>query len=170
MSSTQVPMRALPFEQLAAVELDPEFVRAVHDMFGEKMAFNRLLGLRLTRSTPLVSEAAMDLRPELIGHYAHRRIHGGAIAAALDTMGGLAVMNAIGARYQHEPLEQRLRHFMHLSTIDLRIDYLRPGLDEHYTLRAEVLRLGSRLASTRMEFMTGEGRVLALGTAAYMVA
>ena len=49
MSSTQVPTRALPFEQLAAVELDPEFVRAVHDMFGEKMAFNRLLGLRLTR-------------------------------------------------------------------------------------------------------------------------
>ena len=35
---------------------------------------------------------------------------------------------------------QRLHRFGKLGTIDLRIDYLRPGIGEHFELRAEVLR------------------------------
>ena len=45
------------------------------------------------------------------------------------------------------PLE-RLRRFGKLGTIDLRVDYLRPALGERFTLSAEVLRLGSRVATT----------------------
>ena len=47
---------------------------------------------------------------------------------------------------------QRLHRFARLGTIDLRVDYPRPGIGEHFDLRAEVLRLGSRVANTRMEF------------------
>lgn len=166
MSTNQRP---LSFDQLHEVVLEDAFVRASVDIFEERITFNKLLGLRAVRCTPLVSEAVLEMRDDLIGHYGHNRIHGGVISAALDTIGGLAVMNAIGARYQHEPVEQRLQHFSRLGTIDLRVDYLHPGIGERFRMRAEVLRLGARLASTRMEFMAEDGKVLSLGTASYIV-
>ena len=49
------------------------------------------------------------------------------------------------------------------------MDYLHPGIGTRFRMRAEVLRLGARLASTRMEFMSEEGKVLSLGTASYVV-
>ena len=54
-------------------------------------------------------------------------------------------------------------------TRDLRVDYLRPGISEHFELRAEVLRLGSRVASTRMEFFGADGKLLSTGAGAYIV-
>ena len=56
-----------------------------------------------------------------------------------------------------------------LGTIDLRIDYLRPAIGEWFELRAEVLRCGSRVASTRMEFLGANGTLLSMGSAAYIV-
>jgi len=84
-------------------------------------------------------------------------------------MGGLACMAAIGARHMDEPPEQRLHRFAKLGTIDLRIDYLRPGIGSHFELSAEVLRLGSRVASTRMEFRGPDGKLLSAGSGAYIV-
>jgi uncharacterized protein (TIGR00369 family) len=109
------------------------------------------------------------MRPELIGHFAHQRMHGGVISATLDAMGGLAVMAAIGARHMDEPPEARLLRFGKLGTIDLRIDYLRPAVGARFHARAEVLRLGSRVASTRMEFTDDQGRLLSAGAGAYIV-
>ena len=65
---------------------------------------------------------------ELVGHLTYRRLQGGVTSARLDAMDGLAVMAAIGARYVDESPIQRLHHFGKLGTIDLRVDYLRPGV------------------------------------------
>lgn len=64
---------------------------------------------------------------------------------------------------------QRLARFAKLGTIDLRVDYLRPGVGERFDLEAEVLRLGSRVASTRMAFRGADGKLLATGAGAYIV-
>jgi uncharacterized protein (TIGR00369 family) len=158
---TAVPFPASGFE--------PEFVAALKDIFEQKIAFNRVLGLQITQISPERAVARIAMKPELIGHFGHQRIHGGVISAGLDAMGGLAVMAAIGARHMDEPPLQRLQRFAKLGTIDLRVDYLRPGLAEHFELRAEVLRLGSRVASTRMEFLDADGKLLSAGAAAYIV-
>jgi len=92
------------------------------------------------------------------------------ISATLDAMGGLAVMAAIGARHLDEPVDARLARFGKLGTIDLRVDYLRPATGPRFTTTAHVLRLGSRVASTRMEFMDTTGKLLSTGAAAYIVA
>lgn len=110
------------------------------------------------------------MRPQLIGHYSYNRLHGGVISAGLDAMGGLAVMAAIGARHMDEPPEQRLHRFAKLGTIDLRVDYLRPGVGEYFDLHATVMRLGSRVASTRMEFRGGDGKLLSTGAGVYIMA
>ena len=152
-----------------AVVFEPEFIEGVKKVFEEMIVFNQMLGLKVTSVLPERVTARIDMRNELIGHYAYNRIHGGVISAGLDAMGGLAVMAAIGARHMDESVQQRLHRFGKLGTIDLRVDYLRPGIGEWFELRAEVMRLGSRVASTRMEFLGADGKLLSTAAAAYIV-
>ena len=150
-------------------EFEPEFIAGLKAIFEEKIVFNQVLGLKITSVLPERVTARIEMKHELIGHYSHNRVHGGVISAGLDAMGGLACMAAIGARHMDETPEQRLHRFGKLGTIDLRIDYLRPGVGDFFELRAEVMRLGSRVASTRMEFLGPDGKLLSCGSGAYIV-
>lgn len=154
----------------AAVQFEPEFVTGLKKIWEEMIVFNQVLGLKIIAVEPERVSARIVMRRELIGHYTHNRIHGGVISACLDGMGGLAVMAAIGARHMDEPPGVRLLRFNKLSTIDIRVDYLRPGIGEYFDLHAQVMRLGSRVASTRMEFCGADGKLLSTGAAAYMLA
>jgi uncharacterized protein (TIGR00369 family) len=151
------------------VVFEPEFVSALAEIFEQRIVFNQVLGLKVVSVMPERVVGRVAMRPELVGHYAYNRVHGGVISASLDALGGLAVMAAIGARHMDESIEHRLHRFAKLGTIDLRIDYLRPGIGETFELTAEVMRLGSRVATTRMEFLGADGKLLSCGTAAYIV-
>jgi uncharacterized protein (TIGR00369 family) len=151
------------------VVFEPEFVDALKDIFEQRIVFNQVLGLKIVSIAPERVVGRVAMQPQLVGHFAYNRVHGGVISASLDALGGLAVMAAIGARHMDEPVAQRLHRFGKLGTIDLRIDYLRPGIGEAFELRAEVMRLGSRVASTRMEFLGTAGKLLSCGSAAYIV-
>lgn len=151
------------------VAFEPEFVAGLKDIFEEKVVFNKLIGLKVDELRGDCVTAHLDMRPDLIGHFLFNRLHGGVISAALDAMGGLAVMAAVGARHMSEEPLQRLHRFGRLGTIDLRIDYLQPGIGERFLMRAGVLRLGSRVATTRMEFLDVEDKLLAYGVATYIV-
>ena len=153
----------------AEIEFEEEFVTGLKKVFEEMIVFNQVLGLKITSLKPTQVRGRIDMKPDLIGHFSFNRIHGGVISAGLDAMGGLAVMAAIGARHMDETPLQRLHRFGKLGTIDLRIDYLRPGVGEYFELRAEVMRLGSRVASTRMEFLGADGKLLSTGSGAYIV-
>ena len=159
----------MPKSLISVSEFEPEFITGLKAIFEEKIVFNQVLGLKITSLAPALVTGRIDMRPELVGHFSFNRIHGGVISAGLDAMGGLAAMAAIGARHMDESPLQRLHRFSKLGTIDLRIDYLRPGISEYFELRAEVLRLGSRVASTRMAFSGADGKLLASGAAAYIV-
>ena len=154
---------------LAPAAFEPEFIAGLKQIFEEKIVFNQVLGLKVTELTPLFATGRIVMKPELVGHYAYNRIHGGVVSAGLDAMAGLAIMAAIGARHMDETPAQRMQRFAKLGTIDLRVDYLRPAIGEFFELRAEVLRLGSRVASTRMEFLGADGKLLSTGAGAYIV-
>ena len=91
-----------------APEFEEEFIAGLKAIFEEKIVFNQLLGLKVTSLKPDRVTGRIEMRPELIGHYAYNRVHGGVISAGLDAMGGLAVMAAIGARHMDEAPAQRL--------------------------------------------------------------
>jgi uncharacterized protein (TIGR00369 family) len=156
-------------ETTAVTDFEPEFVAGLTRIFDDMIPFNRVLGLKVTSLRADGVKGRLDMRPELIGHFISQRLHGGVISAGLDAMGGVAVMAAIGARHMDESPMQRLHRFGKLGTIDLRIDFLRPATGEHFELRANVLRLGSRVATARMEFLGADGTLLASGAAAYIV-
>ncbi|HYF21226.1 MAG TPA: thioesterase family protein [Ramlibacter sp.] len=151
-------------------DFEPEFIAGLRQIFERSIAFNQVLGLKIVQLKPEGPVSArIEMKPQLVGHFAYQRLHGGVISAGLDSMGGLACMAAIGARHMDEPPEARLHRFTKLGTIDLRVDYLRQAIGDHFDLRAEVLRLGSRVASTRMEFLAADGTLLSTAAAAYIV-
>jgi uncharacterized protein (TIGR00369 family) len=87
------------------------------------------------------------------------------ISAVLDVAAGFAIHCAILER--HKP-EAKIE-FPKMGTVDLRVDYLRPGRGKHFETTARVVRLGSRIAVTHMEMVNDEGELIATGSAAYVV-
>lgn len=153
----------------APSDFEPVFIAGLKAIFEERIVFNQVLGLKIVSLKPDRVIGRIDMRRDLVGHPAYNRLHGGVVAAGLDAMGGLACLAAVGGRHMDEPPEARLQRFSKLGTIDLRIDYLRPAIGDHFELRAEVLRLGSRVGSTRMEFLGPDGKLLSTGAGAYII-
>jgi uncharacterized protein (TIGR00369 family) len=56
-----------------------------------------------------------------------------------------------------------------IGTIDLRVDYLRPGRGNYFIATGRVVRLGNRVAVAHMELVNDSGDQIATGGAAYMV-
>ena len=63
-------------------------------------------------------------------------------ATSLDTVGGFAVALAVAEKHAHETAEQIVNRFGRFGTIDLRVDYLRPGIGARFYAGARVVRLG----------------------------
>ena len=68
----------------------------------------------------------------------------------------------LGLRVQ-QLLPQRLLRF------DLRVDFLRPGLGQHFIASAELTRLGGRVGSTQMRLHNDAGDLIATAAAACIV-
>ena len=161
--------KPLHAQDVSDVQFEDEFIDGLKDMVENKIVFNSVIGLKITSIRPNRVKARIDMRPELVGHYMYNRLHGGVVSAALDALAGIAAIAALGARHMDESPQQRLQRFAKLGTIDLRVDYLRPAIGEYFELQAEVLRLGSRVASTRMEFFAADGKLLSTGAGAYII-
>jgi uncharacterized protein (TIGR00369 family) len=159
-------MTGTPRDAVEQARLDAALV----DLFERRIVFNQLLALKIESVTPGDVRARFDMRPELVGHYAYGRLHGGVISAVLDALGGLALMAGIGQRHASDSTDQVLHRFAKMGTIDLRVDFLRPGIGHHFLAQAEVMRLGGRVGSTQMRLVNDQGTLIATGAAAYMIA
>jgi len=137
-------------------------------LFETALPFNKLLGLQLLSFAP--PQLRLVMKPELVGHPMSGRLHGGVISATLDTMGGLALAVAITHKHADESAEQLVLRFAKVGTIDLRVDYLRQGIGMHFVASAEVMRLGGRVGTTQMKLVNNEGTLIAIGSAAYVLA
>ena len=150
------------------VNFEPEFLEALREIYEDKIVFNHWMGLKIVSIQATGIVAHLTMKPDLVGHFAYNRIHGGVISAALDAMGSLAVMAAMGAKHMDELPANRIERFTRHSTIDLRIDFLRPGIGDEFTIHAEAVRVGARVGNARMEFRAADGKLLSTGTAAYL--
>jgi len=139
------------------------------DMFEQRITFNTVLGLKVLSVKPGDVRGRITMRPELVGHYTYGRLHGGVISATLDAMGGLGLMVAIAERHPADNTMQVMQRFSRMGTIDLRIDYLRQGLGQHFVASSEVMRLGGRVGSVQMRLVNDEGTLIATGAGAYMI-
>jgi uncharacterized protein (TIGR00369 family) len=110
--------------------MDPETLKQAMESF---IPFNAFLGVRVTEVRKGFVRMEIPFRQELVGDPLRPALHGGVISALADTCGGAAVWVSI-----EDPKAR-------VSTIDLRIDYLRPAKLEVLVAEAEVVRLGNRV-------------------------
>ena len=136
--------------------------------FEQWIPFNRMLGLKIDSLDPAAPRLHFDMRPELVGNPIRQILHGGVISAALDVVGGLAIaLASISA--SDNALEVALQTFPNIGTIDLRVDYLRPGRGNHFIATGRVVRLGGRVAVAHTELVNDADEQIATGSAAYIV-
>lgn len=142
---------------------------ALRDLFERLIPFNQVLGLKVLSVVPGDVRGRFEMKPELVGHPLYGRLHGGVISAVLDAMGGLAGLVAVAERHAHEPAQQVMHRFARFGTIDLRIDFLRQGLGQHFDASAKVTRLGGRIGSAQMAMHNDGGELIATGAASFVV-
>ena len=110
--------------------MDEQMLRKIMEDF---IPFNRFLGLKVIDVQKGFVRMEIPFRDELVGDPQRPALHGGVMSALADTAGGMAVWSKID--------DERSR----VSTIDLRVDYLRPGKLETLVAEAQVVRLGNRV-------------------------
>ena len=118
--------------------------------------FNTFLGMQVEEAEAGVAIMRIPTRPELTGDPFRPALHGGVISALADTVGGLAVFTQI-------------KQGQTASTLDLRVDYLRPGnVDQDLYARSTVIRMGNRVAATQTTvYQDNFDAPIALATAVY---
>lgn len=162
-------MTAHPAGPRRSAEDQARLEAEIRRTFEQRIAFNRVLGFQVVSCDPLRPRVRIDMRPELVGHYAYGQLHGGATAAVLDAMGGFALTLAIAEKFNDEPADQVMHRFGRMGTIDLRIDYLQRGLGKWFEAGATVTRLGGRIGSVQMTLHADTGTLIATGAGAYVV-
>jgi uncharacterized protein (TIGR00369 family) len=149
--------------------LTPELLNEIREIFQDRIPFNHVLGLQLVGLTDESARIRFEMRDEFVGNYVRKTLHGGVISSALDVTGGLVAL--LGAlKREHRSVAEIPELFGRLGTIDLRVDFMRPGVGRHFEASGYVLRAGSRVAVSRTELANDEGLVVAVGTGAYIVA
>lgn len=143
--------------------------RSIHLIFEEKVPFNHLLGIKVQDIGKDSVRVRFEMREEFVGHFVHRVLHGGVTASVLDVTGGLAAFVGTLSKIKHLPFDEQVQRFNNLGTIDLRIDYLRPGRGQQFLATGYILRIGNKVAVTRMELHNDNNNLIAVGTGAYTV-
>ncbi len=141
----------------------------VQKIFNEKITFNKTLGLRVELLEDMRPVIKFEMRDELVGHYIRGMLHGGVIASVIDVTGGLTAFLGVLEKTGTEEIEESMELLPNLSTIDLRVDYLRPGLGKWFIATGDVLRIGSKVAVTRIELHNDETILIAAGTGSYVI-
>jgi len=134
-------------------------LEALRHLAEELIPFNKFLGVRVLVLELGRVELEIPWRDELIGDPFKPAVHGGVISTLADTAGGMALWTALDNPTQR------------VSTIDLRIDYLRPGRLEALVAEAVVVRAGRNVGVTdiRVFHPSARGEVIATGKGVYSI-
>ena len=144
-------------------------LKVVKEIFDERIPFNGVLGISVEHISTDEASFRLPMRADLVGNFMRGNLHGGAISATLDVTGGLVAFLGVLRKMEHRSYQDKLERFSRMGTIDLRVDYLRPGLGEYFISTGFVLRTGSRVAVTRMELKNERDALIAVGTGTYIV-
>ncbi len=120
-------------------------IELIKHTFEESIPMHKFLGLKIIVLEKNFVRIKVPFRKELVGDFRNNRWHGGVIATVMDSVGGV-----IGAVH-FTSLEDKI------STIDLRVDYLRGAEPQELMVEGKIIRFGNRILVARMKaFQNGE--------------
>jgi acyl-CoA thioesterase len=119
----------------------------------ENLTFGKLLGIHLEAAEPGFASMSLEIRDQLKQN--NRVVHGGAIAALIDSAAAFAVI----------PL---LEEGETATTVDLTISYLSPLQFGVAKASARVLRQGSRIIVLSADVFDEAGNIAATALTSYL--
>lgn len=149
---------------------------------GEKIEINAVVEklCQAFNSSPFFQHNAMQMRvvhgqlqayvamqPHLIGNMQYQILHGGSTATILDSVGGIVAMAELYKRATKENFEQVSMQVARVATLDIRVDYLKPGRGQYFIATAEALRMGRKGCTMRMNMVNDQDELIATAIASY---
>jgi uncharacterized protein (TIGR00369 family) len=114
---------------------------------------HRALRLRVTSVGDRQVGLHADAGPEYLSEEGGTYLHGGVVATLLDTAATFALIGATGTDW---------------STVDLRVDYLRPAPAGPLEVRGRAVQIGRRLGRATADLLAAEGSpVVAIATGTF---
>ena len=147
-----------------------EMLVILGDLYENRLPFNQVLGLRVIKLKPDLVRIAFGLTDSLIGNYVQGSLHGGVISSVLDATGGLMATAGMVQKKINCSKKIISENIARVGTVDLRVDYLRPGKGSSFISSAAIMRIGNKVAVTRMELHNNQRRLIAVGTGTYLIA
>jgi uncharacterized protein (TIGR00369 family) len=131
--------------------------------------FHELLGMTIEPTDDDSVRIVFPMRDDLCGHPGLGILYGGVVACMIDIIGGAIVSWHRIKDIQDRPVEEQIKRMSAIRTVDLRVDYLRPGRGKEFTVTGSILRDGKKVVVIRMELQNEEGVLIATGTGTYIV-
>ncbi len=119
----------------------------------EKVPFARLLGIQLESQEPGHAVMSMEIREEHKQN--HGVVHGGGVAALIDSAMALAIMPMLAENER-------------TTTVDLTIHYLRPLIEGTARASARVIRAGRRVITVSAELFDDKDKLAATAISTYL--
>lgn len=138
-------------------------------LFVDTSIFTKNLGLAVVSMDMEHASMRFHSDPSLTGSERTLNLHGGVIASVVDITGSLVVFSNLIYRMKSGSLDERITRVTRINTIDLRIDYIRPGFGSEFRVIARILRTGRTVAVSRVELRNEKDDLLAIGTASYIL-
>ena len=146
-----------------------KLLQLLKEITEEKIPFNKLIGMKIETLDLDKIGIRFEMRPELVGNFTRGNLHGGVISSVLDVTGGMVAWTRIMKKMEGQSFDEISERFNKIGTIDIRVDYLRPGLGEYFIATGSTLRTGNKVSVTRMELRNDKGILIAVGTGTYVV-
>ena len=143
----------------------------IREYYLELLPFNRVLGIRIDELNYESGDAvtSFPMAPDLIGNSVAGILHGGVTAAVIDLTGGLCALISCVKLNENATQEELYKKLISSATIDMRVDYLRPGRGRAFVCRARIIRAGSRIVVSKIDLFNEEETRIATGTATYLI-
>jgi acyl-CoA thioesterase len=118
------------------------------------MNFNELLGIQVTGRHDDGVTIECPVRPELMNGAGV--LHGGVTATVADAAMGIGLSHVLGKGRS-------------ITTVEMKINYLRPVSEGKVVARSYVLRTGKTLSIGRVDLFDGQGTAVGVALLTYML-
>jgi len=143
----------------------------IREYYLELLPFNKVLGIDIDLLDHETGYAvtSFNMTEDLIGNSTAGILHGGVTASVIDLTGGLSALISCARFHQDKPLDVIEKKLVSSATIDMRVDYLRPGKGCSFHCKSRIIRAGSRIVVAKVDLYNEKETRIATGTATYLI-
>ena len=123
--------------------LDDTRLQLIGEFIREAVPFNRSLGFLIDKIEPGHVVMRVPWRDALVGDPFTGMLASGVISSLADAAGSAAAFAMLDATADR------------VTTVDLYVDFVRPGWEEDLVCEAQIVRMGNRIAQARMNIWGG---------------